>query len=54
MTPWTVAWSLFSPWDYPGKNIREDEYFLLQGIFLTQGLIKPMSSVMMLGAGALG
>ena len=25
------------PWDLPGKNTRLDCYFLLQGIFLTQG-----------------
>ena len=25
------------PWDFPGKNIGVDCYFLLQGIFLTQG-----------------
>ena len=25
-------------WDYPGKNIRVGGHFLLQGIFLTQGL----------------
>ena len=29
---------LLSPWDFPGKNTRVDCHFLLQGIFLTQGL----------------
>ena len=28
---------LLCPWDSPGKNIGVDCYFLLQGIFLTQG-----------------
>ena len=26
------------PWDFPGKNTGAGCYFLLQGIFLTQGL----------------
>ena len=29
---------LLSPWDFPGKNTRVGCHFLLQGIFLTQGL----------------
>ena len=29
---------LFCPWDSPGKNTGVGYYFLLQGIFLTQGL----------------
>ena len=29
---------LLCPWDFPGKNTRVDCHFLLQGIFLTQGL----------------
>ena len=29
---------LFCPWDFPGKNNGVDCYFLLQGIFPTQGL----------------
>ena len=29
---------LFCPWDFPGKNTGVDCHFLLQGIFLTQGL----------------
>ena len=29
---------LFCPWDFPGKNTGVGCYFLLQGIFLTQGL----------------
>ena len=28
---------LLCPWDFPGKNTGVDSYFLLQGIFLTQG-----------------
>ena len=34
---------LLYPWDSPGKNTRVGCYFLLQGIFLTQGLIEPTS-----------
>ena len=33
-TPWTAA---HCPWDFPGKNTGVGCYFLLQGIFLTQG-----------------
>ena len=29
---------LFCPWDFPGKNTGVGCHFLLQGIFLTQGL----------------
>ena len=29
---------LLCPWDFPAKNTGESSYFLLQGIFLTQGL----------------
>ena len=29
---------LLCPWDFPGKNTGENCYFLLQGIFPTQGL----------------
>ena len=29
---------ILSPWDSPGKNTKVGCYFLLQGIFLTQGL----------------
>jgi len=37
-TPWTVAIRLLCPWDFPGKNTEVGCHFLLQGIFLTQGL----------------
>ena len=30
--------SLLHPWDFPGKNTGVDCHFLLQEIFLTQGL----------------
>ena len=30
--------SLLFPWDFPGKNTRVGCHFLLQGIFLSQGL----------------
>ena len=36
-TPWTVA-RLLCPWNFPGKNTGVGCHFLLQGIFLTQGL----------------
>ena len=43
-TTWT-PWTLYSPptrllwvWDFPGKHIGVGCYFLLQKIFLTQGL----------------
>ena len=36
-TPWTVAYRLLHPWDFPGKSAGVDCYFLLQGIFPTQG-----------------
>ena len=35
-TPWTVA-GLLCPWDFPGRKARVGCYFLLQGIFPTQG-----------------
>ena len=34
VTPWTVS----HPWDSPAKKTGVDSHFLLQGIFLTQGL----------------
>ena len=37
-TLWTVAARLFCPWGFPGKNPEVGCHFLLQGIFLTQGL----------------
>ena len=38
VTPQTVAPRLFCPWNSPSKNIGVGSQFLLQGIFLTQGL----------------
>ena len=38
MTPQTVVHRLLCPWDFPGKNTGSRCHFLLQGIFLTQGL----------------
>ena len=38
VTPWTIAFQALSPWDSPGKNTGMGCHFLLQGIFLTQGL----------------
>ena len=38
VTPWIVASRLLCPWDFPAKNTGVSCYFLLQGIFLTQGL----------------
>ena len=38
-SPWTEEPArLLSPWDFPGKNSGVGWHFLLQGIFLTQGL----------------
>ena len=38
-TPWTVACiRLLCPWDFLGKSTGVGCHFLLQGIFLTQGL----------------
>ena len=36
-TPWTVTTRLFCPWDFLSKNTGVGWYFLLQGIFPTQG-----------------
>ena len=38
MTSWIVARQALCPWDFPGKNTAVGYHFLLQGIFLTQGL----------------
>ena len=39
VTPWTVACTkLLHPWDFLGKSTGVGCHFLLQGIFLTQGL----------------
>ena len=39
VTPWAVQPArLLCPWNSPGKNIGMGCHFLLQGIFLTQGL----------------
>ena len=37
-TPWAVAYQAPFSWNFPGKNTRVGCHFLLQGIFLTQGL----------------
>ena len=37
-TPWTVAYELLCPWDFPGKNSGVGCHFLLQRICVTQGL----------------
>ena len=36
--PWTVAYRLLRPWDFPGKNTGVSCHFLLQEIFPIQGL----------------
>ena len=38
VTQWTVAHQAPLSWDFPGKNTGVGCPFLLQGIFLTQGL----------------
>ena len=40
-TPWAVPTRLLCPRDFPGKNAGVGYHFLLQGIFLTQGLNPP-------------
>ena len=37
-TPWTEPTRPLCPWDFPGKNTVVGCHYLLQGIFLTQGL----------------
>ena len=37
-TPWTLAHQAPLPMGFPGKNTGVSCHFLLQGIFLTQGL----------------
>ena len=37
-TPGTIAVRLLGQWSFPGKNAGVSCYFLLQGIFPTQGL----------------
>ena len=37
-TPWTVPTRFLRPWDFPDKNTGVGCHFLLQAIFLTQGL----------------
>ena len=37
LTPWTIASQALLSMGFPGKNIAVGCYFLLQGIFLTQG-----------------
>ena len=36
--PWTVAYRLLCPWDFPSKNTGVGCHFLLQEIFPTHGL----------------
>jgi len=38
VTPWNVSCQALCPCDFPGKNTGVVCHFLLQGIFLTQGL----------------
>ena len=38
MIPWTIAYQIPCPWNYPGKNTGVGCHFLLQGIFPTQEL----------------
>ena len=43
-TPWTVARQ--APWDFPYKNTGVSYHFILQVIFLTQGLKSPGPSAL--------
>ena len=36
-TPWTTAYEVLHPWNFPGKNTGVGYHFLLWGIFPTQG-----------------
>ena len=36
-TPWTIAYRLLRPWNFPGKSTVVGCHFLLQRIFPTQG-----------------
>ena len=36
-TPWTVAYRLLCPWNFPGKSVGVGCHCLLQGIFMTEG-----------------
>ena len=38
VTPWMQPTRLLSPWNFPGKSTAVGCHFLLQEIFLTQGL----------------
>jgi len=38
VTSWTVACRLLCPWNIPDRNTRVGYHFILQRIFLTQGL----------------
>ena len=38
VTPWTVAHQAPLPWYFPHKNTGMSCHFIIQGIFLTQGL----------------
>ena len=35
--PWTIAYKVPPPWNYPGESTGVRSHFLLQGIFPTQG-----------------
>ena len=35
-TPWTIAYQLLHPWDFPGKGTGVGCHFFIQGIFPTQ------------------
>ena len=52
-----IAWnytSLLCPWDSPGRNTGVGCHFLLQGIFLTQGLKLHLSCLLQMGSLPLG
>ena len=40
VTPWTVAWRLLCPWDFPGKNTTVGCHFLLLFLVLHVGSIE--------------
>ena len=50
-TPWTVAARLLGPWVFRGKNTGVGCWFLLQGIFPTQGSNLPLLHLLALAGG---
>ena len=52
-TLWTVACQALCSWDFPGKNTGVGCHFLLQGIYLSQGLNPHLLHLLQWQAGSL-